>query len=307
MHELNITEIKILDSIFDGAITPGDISARIGKSLPTISRSISKLEQKGFVEIERKGISHFIRFSSNEFVNYYKELIIKEFPLVECLSGWRMTFLALFTGKINRLSKSDLHLKTGMSPHTIRKYITTAKRYGVLKEVPYGFRISKRMDILRDFLISYAQHISGKMVHSISNEVLVHWKFGFEFIYSVPSGYSSPIGFTTGVTAFSNDNVIIRSQRAYYHYVPFKTKPRKEDYIIDNLLINKAGRQSIMYSLFYYKKYSHEINSKHLAQLSKISGLASLGRDLHHYLHENKDYQDFPEREVFNEKYQMYG
>jgi predicted transcriptional regulator len=312
MHELNSTEILVMQSIFEGNNRLKDISENADKSIAQVSVTVKKLCEKGFLVKEKRGLSKIISFSSHDFAHNFKELLVRSFPVEECLSYSKMTILSFFLGPRVRISITDLKAKTDLSITTIRNALHNAIKFGVVRKIPYGYKLSNRMVLLKNFLNGYSEFISNKNIKSYATNGIIHWRVGFEFIYSLPKGVRESIGNPTSITAYTYDGIKIRSNRDYYHYSPTMKILKKEDFIIDHIILNHYGKgifhkQNLIYSLIYLKRFYDEIDENYFIRLSRISGLSSIAKEFLSYF--NEDYigkKYLPSKKEFYEKYKLY-
>ena len=305
-YELNKTEFRALSSIFEGNETNKKLSEAIGRSTTRTSAIVNGLKEKGFVDVKRKGMSNFIGFSNNSFIQPLKRLVMDQFPLSECLSDTDMTLLSYFIDGKSNLDKKDILLKTDLAEVTIRKFLSRQIRYGILKKESNGYRLSSSQDNIRDLIVEYSQFTSSRFTENISTDSVIHWRNNFEFIYSIGGERSNSIGFKTALTAFKEEGIDFMSNRTYFHYIPKRNDISREEYILDNIVSHKYNKRSILYSAIYFKVNEDRVDSRRLIDLSSLYGDETIARKLILYVEDNINIGGFPDIDDFHEKLKIY-
>jgi len=308
MHRLNATEIAVLREVHSGRDRLGGIARAIGRSPAQTSHAVSGLVAKGFLEKERRGLARRLAFSGRPFVSPFREMLQSGYPLEQWLAGSRMPILSLLAGKGEHLRAADIQRKTGFSAATVRNFLPAAIRRALVKKTPEGYRLSRSAVALSGFLDRYTEHVSGMDLRSISASAVMRWRLGFEFIFTMPAGEVPGTGFPTGVTAFTNVGVVIRSDLDFYHYTPFRYKDGIEDHILDCILPSSGSVRALTYSLIVLKKYRHRVSVERFGSLARVYGMTALANNLLRFVDtDTGTFPGFPRREEFMEKYRMYG
>jgi DNA-binding Lrp family transcriptional regulator len=306
MHTLNSSDIRALEAVFDGRDRLGDIAAALGLSLQRTSFILSGLARRGLIEKKRRGMSETVVFSGSRSAHLFRDLLGRGFPAVECLADSRLTLLSLLAGNGGSLVVRDIATFTGLSGSTVRDAMRAGIRRGVLKRTGSGYAISSRMATLGAFLRSYEEDIAVKVVRTISEKALIHRMFGFEILFSLPPGEKAGGAALTATTAFSRDGVPTRSSRSYYHHVPSGRTLRKEDFLLDNALMEQGNVQNLIISLIYLKMHRRKVDEDYLRLLSRVYGIPSLGDGMLRYIG-GEEVEGFPKQAEFAPKYRMYG
>jgi len=308
MYRLNATELALLREVQGGRDRLEDIARAIGRSPSTASEVASGLVGKGFLEREKRGMARRLAFSGNAFVSPFRDMLSRRLPLQEWLIDSGLPILSVLSGTGDDLRAADIALRTGLSPATVRNYLPTAMRRGVVKKTQNGYRLSAGMNVLLDFLDRYAEFASGRALRSFSANAVLRRRIGFEFIFTVPADGVLKGGFPTGVTAFTKRGVLIRSNLDYYHYTPFRYKAGLEDYILDCAVAERMSVNNLTYSLIFLKKRRRKVSAERLRAVGRVLGAAELAGNMLRFVDDGASgLPGFPRREEFDEKYFMYG
>jgi len=306
MHALNSSDIRALEAVFDGRDRLGDIAAALGLSLQRTSFILSGLARRGLIEKRRRGMSETVVFSGSRSAHLFRDLLERDFPVLECLADSRLTILSVLAGNGGSLVVRDIAAFMGLSASTVRDAMRAGIRRGVLKRTGSGYAISSRMATLGAFLRSYEEDTAVKVVRAISENALIHRMFGFEIVFSLPPGEKAGGAVPTATTAFSDDGMQTRANRSYYHHAPSGRTLRREDYVLDNALLEPGNVQNLMISLIYLKMHRRKIDAEYLRLLSRVFGMASLGEEMLRYVG-GEEVSGFPKQEEFSQKHRMYG
>jgi hypothetical protein len=308
MHALNATDIRVLRAVFDGRDRLPAVAAAAGLSLPRASVVLSGLAAKGLLEKTRRGMSWTVGFSDSRSAHLFRELLGSGFRAEEVMSDSKLTLLSVLAGNGGSLDQKDLLAFSGLSGGSVRAFIRAGIRYGVLWRDADGYAISTSARTLRAFLRSYEEDIAGRVAGAVSKNALVHRTFGFEVIFSLPEGESGGRAAPTAVTAFSADGVPTFGSRDYYHHAPSGRALRREDYIMDYIMLGPGSVQHLTISMIYLKLHRRRIDGRRLGLLSRVYGMPSLAGDMLRFVDDKAlDIKGFPKRAEFDEKYWMYG
>ena len=307
MHELNKTEIEVLRAVYEGRINTRGISKTIGRSSTRVSVIVEGLRKKGFLQKERNGVGYLISFSPNKFVDHFKRVLAENRPSIECLTDSKMTLLGMFLGRAQWLQKRDITSRTMLSQSTIRDFLATEVRCGVLRREGRCYRLSKSMGILKDFLEEYSNFISWTLLKELAQDTIVQWRLGFEFIFSVPKSIEPGIGQATGITAFGRNGVDFITSRDYFHFLPSKMKMGHEEFILDNILMGTEDTRNILNSAIYLKRNFEKVDMERFLRVSETYGIRKKCEELVAFITAKKtNVQGFPSYKEFIEKYQIY-
>jgi predicted transcriptional regulator len=307
MHRLNKTEISILQNLLHGEKTVKELCEDVNRSLTQTSALVLALFEKGFVSRHRDGMVYKVSFSSNTFAVILKELMNRKFPVERFISDSRMDVAAILAGANRPLKTREIAIMSGLSPSIVRYAIHDMIRHGILRKSATSYRMSERMEKLRKFLLEYSFFTNHRMISRATDDAIIEWQMGFEFIFTSEDVLEERYGVPTGVTAFSNDGVTIYSNRFTYHHAPNVLKLRREDWIVDNILAHPDSITYLLYSLIYLKKNLERVDPAYLEQKAFLYGLESMGSNMVSYVLENESIPGFPSHKEFNEKYMIYG
>ena len=308
MHALNTTDIRVLRTVFDGRDRLPAVAAAAGLSLPRASVVLSGLAAKGLLDKTRRGMSWTVGFSDSRSAHLLRELFGRGFRAEEVLADSKLALLSVLAGNGGSVGPKDLAAFTGLSGGSVRSFVRSGLRYGVLRRNDDGYSISRSAVTLLSFLRSYEGDVAGRVAGAISKNAVVHRTFGFEVLFSVPGGESAGGASPTAVTAFGADGVETIGLRDYYHFSPAGRKLRREDYILDYIMLDQGNVQHLTISMIYLKLHRRRIDGRRLGLLSRVYGMPSLAGDMLRFVDEKAlEIKGFPKRAEFDEKFWMYG
>jgi len=308
MHALNATDIRVLRAVFDGRDRLPAVAAAAGLSLPRASVVLSGLAAKGLLEKTRRGMSWTVGFSDSRSAHLLRELFGRGFRAEEVLADSKLALLSVLAGNGGSVGPKDLAAFTGLSGGSVRSFVRSGLRYGVLRRNDDGYSISRSAVTLLSFLRSYEGDVAGRVAGAISKNAVVHRTFGFEVLFSVPGGESTGGASPTAVTAFGADGVETIGLRDYYHFTPSGRKLHREDYLWDYIMLDPGSVQHLTISLIYLKLHRKKIDLRRLGLLSRVYGMPSLAGDMVRFVDDKAlDIKGFPKRAEFDEKFWMYG
>jgi hypothetical protein len=306
MYTLNSTDIRVLAAVFEGKERLGDIAAAVRLSVPRASVVLTGLAGKGLVEKRRRGMSGTVTLSSSRPARLLKEMLQRRLPAEECITDSKLTLISVLAGNGGGLAANDMAAFTGLSRGTVRNFLAAGMRYGVLKHAGHAYSISSRMGLLASFVKSYEEEVAGRTIGSISKNGQIHRMFGFETVFSLPPGEGAAGAVPTAVTAFMDDGVPTRANRRYYHHSPSGRKLRREDFLMDSVLLEPGSMQNMTISLIYLKKHRKRMDPEYLRLLARVYGASKLGEEMLQYI-DGKDIEGFPGRTELERKFMMYG
>jgi len=293
MEKLTIPEIRMLRSIFHGKTTIMELVREHGMSRSNVSRLTSSLANKDFILKEQNGISTKIALTTNPFMEYLKQMLVKNMQIERILGGAGLTlYLTLIMPEMSRSNRNEEYLFmnisklqyfSGLPRSTIYRFLKKGMYTGVIYKIKGQYCISPSMVSLKEFLKHYSLHLAASRVKLIANSSSIRHRSctllficGSEFIFSIPIntslGNSNPI-YPTSITAFQQDDLIFFSGRDYYHYSPQRQILSKENHVVDNLLIDRLDARNVSYSLLYLRKNYSSIQRDYLLTLGRMFGL----------------------------------
>lgn len=306
MHLLNRSDIRALEAIYGGGDRLADIAGALDLSLQRTSVILSGLARKGLVEKRRRGMSETIGFAGSRSAHLFRELLHRGFPAGECLADSKVTVLSVLGGNGGSLEAQEVAAFTGLAGSTVRDCLRAGLGRGVVRRTGSAYAISSRMGTLSAFLKSYEEDIAGRVVGAISETAIVHRMFGFDIVFSLPAGENAGGSAPTATTAFFGDGVQTRGNRDYYHHVTSGRRLRREDFVMDNLLLEPGNIQNLMISLIYLKLHRRKIHAEYLGLLARVYGVTSMGDMMLRYIG-GEEIEGFPKQAEFARKYGMYG
>ncbi len=190
---LSKAEIMILKEISFKIMTVSDLAERVGRPVPTISKSVSHLSEIGLVSEERKGISKYIKMSEEEVGQRFKAFVCGNTNIdpVEIFHGHGLWIFTFLTGE-GASTRSLLNI-TGLSRGTIISYQNNWKRSGVIWKEGHGgkYSINRNFPDLESFLVSFSKHLLSDMIMKGMKDPLILFNDGKVIIFSCEGSIDS--------------------------------------------------------------------------------------------------------------------
>ncbi|MCW6157870.1 MAG: hypothetical protein LVQ63_00070 [Thermoplasmatales archaeon] len=233
-----------------------ELGSFIEKSQEWTSQVVSKLESKGFVTTNRKGMTKTVVPSSTGFATSLSELVQSEpfVPWENLLSGSRLAILlAATTGEKNFVSDlnrtTSWRAKKELRMHGISPLMIANKEMTDQKVVK--------------FVREYAEHIGVQFIHgSLPRDAIILWKSWFECIFKYPLGENKNFPKEinniqpTAFTAFPRYGLQFLTNEAFYYFSSSENKLTKNDIVLHTLLVDPGNVTNVTYAvLFILKNY----------------------------------------------------
>lgn len=160
---LNLSKIEItaLRRLYEGTLTPGQLSEELGKKNSFISRVLNRLERKGF--ILRSGRKVLLPPASH--TQSFKRLLDSRGKVEEWLSGNSVSVLLAIGDSNEGVEFKLLEQEAGCSKPTLFKVIKLLRAAGVVVRTGERIRISDQL--VREFIKDYGDAIQNKILSQL--------------------------------------------------------------------------------------------------------------------------------------------
>lgn len=226
----------------------------IDKSQEWTSQVVGKLESKGFITTNRKGVTKIVMPSSTSFATSLSELVQSEpfVPWENLLSGSRLAILlAAATGEKKFISyldrttswraKRELRMN-GISPRMIANNEMTNQK-------------------MVRFVREYAEHIGIQFIYgSLPRDAVILWKSWFECIFKYTLGENKNLPKElknvqpTALTAFPNYGLQFITNESFYYFSSSEKKLTKNDFVLHTLLVDPGNTINTTYAILFMLK-----------------------------------------------------
>ena len=302
--KITTSELLVLKSLITGNFRMNDLRNDLDLSSSRVSSLVSNLVEKGFITKYSNGNSKYVSFSDQSFIQDLKYLLSSHIQHERIFCRSSLPFLLtlviqemstlVFNEEVTGFSMKQIQHFSGLSKDTVFRTLKDLNQAVVLQRVATRIRISPTQKELRQFLMNYSQYLVSIELNRIaqaaripSNELIVQYLSGTEFIFSVPRGSEIPtssILSPTSITMFEEEGLLFLRSHDYFHYHGSGRRVRREDHAIDCILLNPFFTRNKSYAMLYILKFIHEIDFRYLRELGEIFGIAQLVKNIINYV-----------------------
>ncbi len=275
------------------------MAKRIGKSQPTATAAVEKLQAKGFVATKRAGMRKMVELSQAKHAQLLKELFLA-YPHVP----WESI---LADSQIHPLLKLENVATTSVSRVTEWRAMRNLMAHGIIIPEAEGQTVNPRFDKITEFIREFVNFINLKLAAQVSENAAIVWAFGSQFIIRVAAGTAirdkrfKP----TATTALATYGIPLISDVEYYYFSPLRRALRPEDIVLHTILID--GVTNVTYALILMAKA--KTNPDYLLATAERLGLRDQVEGMLHFLgsHEPQNNTVLPNWNEFAERAKDYG
>ncbi|MFQ6056037.1 MAG: hypothetical protein ACE5J3_08670 [Methanosarcinales archaeon] len=246
--ELSEIEIKTLN-VLNGSLSVNVLAKRVGVTKGYLSRIVSYLEKKRFVECRRYGITKLVSVADSLHASSFKALLSEKsyIPFHTLLRDSGLRILAILAD-LNTIPSSlkNLEDETGVSKPTLLRKLKKFREYGILQ----NYKISIDLNRMREFLRYYLEYWAVSLVKDFSSCGTLIFRRGFEFIFASPNEVPSKKIKLTGLSKISQEIPLLLTEN-YYFYSNKNRMLSNEEIIIHTILANPYSRRNTTYALLY--------------------------------------------------------
>lgn len=304
MIGLNRTEVNALSSISKGSSSIKEIAVDLKRSHTRSTVIVRSLEEKGFLTRSRKGLEYKVSLTGNPFVNTIKPLLRTRDRRLSLMTDNGLFLLGLLSGVSQALTKNDLVRYSALSPSTVRDFLNTGVKTTTLRRIGRTYHISRSSEDLRSFIEEYSSYSIGKELAKRADDFTVHWRLGFETIYSSSCTTKDQM---TGPTGFRKFGLDLIATRSYHHFTPFPRRIGIEEMAIDNILLNMDDPRNIVNTALFLARNMPAIDTSALLFIAGLYNIQDICLDILSFIDGRTDHiENVIGREDFDDKLEIY-
>ncbi len=303
-YAFNKTEIRLLRELAKGKQSLLKIKALVQIKPAFLSRNLKKLQQKGIIQTAAEGNQKTAYFSETKHASLLRDLLLS-YDFIDwenILSGKSVEIL------FRTLDDGDLSMFSGA---TLWRYLKELKARGIIAETQKGYQINTRFQILADFLREYERYFVNKIAKSLSENSVILWQIGMEFLVRAPKSAEPPSGdfHKTATSIFPEYDLPLFSEFDVYFYSTTKETIKPEDAVLHTLLLELDSVRYSTYALLLLKKAEKQIGKTYLLREAERLGLEKQVEGMLEFLqtHIRPEGQLLPTWGDFAEKARDYG
>lgn len=310
--KLNSLQLSILRSLSSAQYTRiKELARKLDRSLTRVSLALKDLEEKGFVEVKKAGISKQVVISSNKHSSLLKAFISEHryMKLENALSG--PTLEILLPLSYSKMRLSEIVESSGYSERTVRRVMKKLKELGIVAAEDFYYSKTPSFELLYEFVREFQRYLNFKKALSFSPDAVILWERGKEFILKTEHEIEESGNLFSTCFAKMHDfgiKLMLPNYR-YYFYTPFKKRLEVEDVALHTLAIDRMSTRNILYVLLLMAKNYENINVEYVRKESVKFQLEEIVHQLFEYLESRGKVKPpyFPSWGEFRSKAEEYG
>lgn len=253
----------------------GELARALKKSPTRVSIALRELEEKGFVEKRKRGVSKRVALSSNKHAVSFKTLL-NQYPHIrfeKLLSGSALEVLLPLTFYHKKKLK-DIAGASGYSEITVRRALKKLKMHGiVVADRDFHYSMGSFYFWLAEFIRDFQDFINLRLALSFSSTSVVLWRWGKEFLVKTREEKERENFLPTCYEKMADYGIqLILTGSRYYLYSPSRKELKVEDVALHTLFLEKTPR-NLLYVLLLVARNLGEIEWEYLeAESVKFKG-----------------------------------
>ena len=310
--ELNTLQLSILRSLSSVQYCRiKELAKRVNRSLTRVSIALRDLKEKGFVDVEKTGISKRVAISSNKHSSLLKTFISEHhyMKLEKVLSG--PTLEILLPLAYSKIKLSEIIKRSGYSERTVRKVMKKLKELGIVVAENFYYSRAPAFELLYEFVKEFQHYLNIKKALGFSPDVVILWERGKEFILKTQLEIKERENLFSTCFAKMHDfgiKLMLPGYR-YYFYTPYKKCLKVEDVALHTLAVDRMSTRNILYVLLLITKNLEKIDVDYIKKEAEKFQLEETIHQLFEYL-KSKGRQKplyFPSWNEFKPRAEEYG
>ena len=316
MNKLSLTEseIKYLEIIsVDDDVSVSHLCNKTKSSPPMVKRSLSSLEEKGFIKKHRVGLLKKISLSDSKHASLFRDMVLesRHIPFHKYLSGSSLEALSAIC-VLNLGTRKEISKHSNISEPSVARVFLKLRRVGIMQKKESAYTISPRSDLLKNFVMEFRHYLNQKLAKEFSQDSVIMWERNDEFIIESSTKKEDELYFhLTGPSAFARFGIQLFMMISYHYYSTRSHAIGLEDALVHSFLIQMSQRTMlpVLLVLLVWKKNETKINRLHMVSVSEKYGVKKFIDSIYDYFaSKGKQRMDeFPTWEELKSKAYEYG
>ena len=313
MNKLSLTEseIKYLETIStDGNVSVSHLCNKT-KSLPSmVRRSLSSLEEKGFIKKYRVGLTKEISLTDSKHASLFRDMVLesRHIPFHKYLSGSSLEVLSAICF-LNLGTRKEICRHSNISEPSVSRVFLKLRRVGIMQKRGSSYGLSPRFEVLKNFVMEFRHYLNQKIAKKFSQDSIILWERNDEFIIESSTKKEDEVNFhLTGPSAFARFGIQLFMMVSYHYYSSRTQKISLEDAITHSFLI-PISQRTILPVLLVWKKNYAKISRERLVDTSEKYGIRKFIDSIYEYFNSQgkQRIEEFPTWKEFKSKAEEYG
>lgn len=313
MNKLSLTEseIKYLEIIStDGDVSVSHICNKTKSSPPMVKRSLSSLEEKGFIKKYRIGLLKKISLSDSKHALIFRDMVLesRHIPFYKYLSGSSLETLSAIC-VLNLGTRKEISEHSNISEPSVARVFLKLRRVGIMQKKELAYVLSPRFDLLKRFVMEFRHYLNQRLAKEFSQDSIILWERNDEFIIESSTKKEDELYFhITGPSAFARFGIQLFMMISYHYYSTRSKETRLEDAIVHSFLI-PVSQRIMLPVLLVWKKNETKINRLYIMNISEKYGVRKFIDSIYDYFASKGKQRivEFPTWEELESKASEYG
>jgi len=240
---LSPREVSLLVSIRAGGKTRKVIAQEVVASPPELTRLVKSLQSKGFVTVQRHGMSTSVSFSETKHATRLR-MALNEFNHMKLEGILSLASLDVLSALAARTcaTRKDTVSSSGISARTLHTALKRLQEVGIVRRRSRGvYEISDRFEPLADFAREFDEYSNHRMAVEFSPDSLIVWQRGKEFIVRARGGEEGDDYRKTAFSEFEHHRVPLFMDWHYYYHPAGGWRRTIDEVLLQSLLIRHRG------------------------------------------------------------------
>lgn len=313
MNKLSLTEseIKYLEIIsVDGDVSVSHLCNKTKSSPSMVKRSLSSLEEKGFIKKYRVGLLKKISLSDSKHASIFRDMVLesRHIPFHKYLSGSSLETLSAIC-VLNLSTRKEISEHSNISEPSVARVFLKLRRVGIMQKKESAYVLSPRFDLLKNFVMEFRHYLNQRLAKEFSQDSVILWERNDEFIIESSTKKEDDLYFhLTGLSAFARFGIQLFMMISYHYYSTRSQEIELEDALVHSFLVPMSQR-TMLPVLLVWKKNETKINRLHIVGVSEKYGAKKFIDSIYDYFaSKGKQRMDeFPTWEELKSKAYEYG
>src|SRR5436190_16633847 len=221
--KLTESELKALRLIADRTkATVSEIAAELQALRPQVSRVVRSLEEKGFVRIQKMGLSKTVYLSDTKHANDWRSLVLEfsHVPFDKLLSGVALDVLSTISC-LKLRNRKEIAENSLVSEAAVAMTLERLKQVGIVQKKDSLYGLSPRFNTLRGLVAEFRLFLSQRTALEFASDAVVPWSCGNEFIIETKKSNVERGFLLTGPSAFGEFGIPLIVPTYYFFHSPF--------------------------------------------------------------------------------------
>lgn len=313
LSKLSLTEseIRYLEIIStDGNVSVSHLCDKTKSLSSMVRRSLSSLEEKGFIKKFRVGLPKEISLSDSKHASLFRDIVLesRHIPFHKYISGSSLEVLSAICF-LNLSTRKEIQEHSSVSEPSIARVLIKLRRVGIVQKKKSTYSLSPRFEVLKHFVTEFRHYMNQKIAKEFSQNSVILWERNDEFIIESDTKKENEGDFhVTGPSAFGRFGIQLFMMISYHYHSSRIKDLTLEDAITHSFLIPMSQR-IMLPVLLVWKKNEKNISRERLMRMSEKYGVRKFVDSIYDYFNSKgkQRIDEFPTWEEFKSKAFEYG